>query len=140
MGSALEVGDRFVFRRTFTDGDVSLFCGVTGDYNPFHIDDAFAAASRFGRRIVPGLLTASTVTHIGGLLGFLASEMRFSFVGPVYVGDTVTCVATIVGVGERGVVDATVEITNERGEVIVTGAFSGKPTQVRLLPEEKESR
>jgi acyl dehydratase len=36
------VGQTFTFRRTFTDGDVALFCGVTGDYNPYHQDEAFS--------------------------------------------------------------------------------------------------
>jgi 3-hydroxybutyryl-CoA dehydratase len=93
---ALEPGKQFVYRRTFTDGDVALFCGVTGDLNPYHQDDLFAASTPFGRRIIPGLLTASMLTHVGGMLGFLATEMQFEFVGAVYVGDTVTCTLTFV--------------------------------------------
>ena len=38
---SIQVGQTFTFRRTFTDGDVVLFCGVTGDYNPYHIDEPF---------------------------------------------------------------------------------------------------
>ena len=52
---AIQRGKQYVYRRTFTDGDVAMFCGVTGDFNPYHQDDVFAAASPFGRRIVPGL-------------------------------------------------------------------------------------
>src|SRR2546430_13615529 len=61
----LEVGQTFTFRRTFTDGDVALFCGVTGDYNPYHLDEEFARGTWFGRRNIPGLLTASMLTHVG---------------------------------------------------------------------------
>src|SRR5215472_9157076 len=89
---ALHIGQTFTFRRTFTEGDVALFCGVTGDYNPYHLDDAFAGESWFGRRILPGLLTASMATHLGGMIGFLATEMRFEFLAPAYPGDTITCV------------------------------------------------
>ena len=39
---AMDVGQTFTFRRTFTDGDVALFCGVTGDFNPYHQDESFA--------------------------------------------------------------------------------------------------
>jgi 3-hydroxybutyryl-CoA dehydratase len=84
------VGARASFSRTFTEGDVALFIGVTWDVNPYHTDDTFAAQTRFGKRIAPGLLTASLFTHVGGLSGFLATEMRFEFVGPVYIGDTIT--------------------------------------------------
>jgi 3-hydroxybutyryl-CoA dehydratase len=83
-------GARASFSRTFTEGDVALFIGVTWDVNPYHTDEGFAKQTRFGKRIAPGLLTASLFTHIGGLSGFLATEMRFEFVGPVYIGDTVT--------------------------------------------------
>src|SRR5579859_5843725 len=92
---AIEVGQVFTFRRTFTDGDVVLFCGVTGDYNPYHIDEPFIKTTWFGRRIIPGLLTASMITHIGGMIGFLATAMEFQFVASVYIGDTITCAVTI---------------------------------------------
>jgi acyl dehydratase len=45
-----EVGQGFTFRRTFTTGDVTLFCGVTGDYNPYHIDQTFIQESWFKQR------------------------------------------------------------------------------------------
>jgi 3-hydroxybutyryl-CoA dehydratase len=64
---AVQVGRTFTFRRTFTDGDVALFCGVTGDYNPYHLDDAFARETWFGRRNIPGLLTASLLRQGGQL-------------------------------------------------------------------------
>ena len=43
--AGLAVGQTFTYRRTFTDGDVALFCGVTGDFNPYHMDDHFACQS-----------------------------------------------------------------------------------------------
>ena len=60
------VGQTFAFRRTFTDGDVAMFCGVTGDYSPYHQDADFARESFYGQLTVPGLLTGSMLTHIGG--------------------------------------------------------------------------
>src|SRR6202023_4237732 len=89
---SIHVGQTFTFRRTFTEGDVALFCGVTGDYNPYHIDQMFAESNWFGRRNIPGLLTSSMITHIGGLIGFLATEMHFEYVQSVYIGDTITCI------------------------------------------------
>jgi acyl dehydratase len=49
------------------EGDVSLFIGATWDVNPFDTDEQFSRQTRFGKRIVPGLLTASLLTHLGGL-------------------------------------------------------------------------
>jgi hypothetical protein len=82
------VGQTFAFQRTFTEGDVALFCGVTGDYNPYHQDESFAAESWYGKLTIPGLLTGSMLTHIGGMLGFLATEMPFEYLAPVFAGDT----------------------------------------------------
>ncbi|MBJ7599827.1 MAG: acyl dehydratase [Candidatus Nephthysia bennettiae] len=130
---ALEPGKQFVYRRTFTDGDVALFCGVTGDINPYHQDDLFAASTPFGRRIIPGLLTASMLTHVGGMLGFLATEMQFEFVGAVYVGDTVTCTLTFVERDEqRRRFRAESTSVNQDGVEVLRGRVSGFPSQVRL--------
>lgn len=133
-GPPLRVGDAFVFSRTFNDGDVSLYCGLTGDYNPFHLDETFAGESIFGRRIVPGLLTGSLMTHIGGMLGVLGGEMRFAFLAPVYIGDTITCTVTIDSIDERGVATARVEMVNESGERVIEAGWVGKPMNVRLTP------
>lgn len=129
----VDVGQVFTFRRTFSEADVALFCGVTGDFNPYHLDDTFARESAFGRRIIPGLLTGSMLTHIGGMIGFLATEMRFSYVAPVYIGDTVTCTVTFVekDTAARRLVGAA-SCVNQGGAEVLSARFSGFPAQVRL--------
>ena len=130
---ALEVGRTFTYRRTFTDGDVALFCGVTGDLNPYHQDAAFAAGSFFGRRIVPGLLTGSMLTHIGGMLGFLATEMHFEYVAPVYIGDTVTCTVTFVAKDEAArTLTGTGAAINQDEREVLRARFKGFPGDIRL--------
>ncbi|HZU68878.1 MAG TPA: MaoC family dehydratase [Ktedonobacteraceae bacterium] len=129
----IAVGQTFTFRRTFTEGDVALFCGVTGDYNPYHIDEHFARSSWYGRRIIPGLLTSSMITHIGGMIGFLATEMSFEYIGAVYIGDTITCTVTFVEKNEaRRLLVATASFLNQDGVEILKARFSGFPAQVRL--------
>jgi acyl dehydratase len=129
----LRVGQLFVFRRTFTEGDVALFCGVTGDYNPFHLDETFAGQSCYGRRIVPGLLTASMLTHIGGLLGFVATEMSFQYLAPVYPGETVTSTVTFVEKdAERRRFRGEAECVNQDGVQVLAGSFAGFPCDIRL--------
>lgn len=129
----IAVGQTFTWRRTFTEADLALFCGVTGDLNPYHLDESFAVASWYGRRIVPGLLTGSMLTHIGGMLGFLATEMTFEYLQAVYPGDTVTCAVTFVekdDAARRMVGEA--HCTNQDGAVVLRARFSGFPSQVRL--------
>jgi len=132
MTERLAPGRSFTFTRTFTEGDVAMFCGVTGDYNPFHLDEEFSKRERFGRRIVPGLLPGSMMTHIGGLLGVLANDMRLSFEAPVYIGDTVTCVVTVDEVSESGVIRASARMVNQDDTLVVEASFRGKPFDVRL--------
>ncbi|HEX2912385.1 MAG TPA: MaoC family dehydratase [Chloroflexia bacterium] len=130
---SIEVGQIYTFRRTFTEGDVTMFVGITGDYNPYHTDEAFAGESWFGRRIIPGLLTASMMTHIGGMLGFLAREMHFQFVLPVYIGDTITCTVTILEKdAEKRLFFAEGSFVNQQGEEVLKATFNGFPAQVRL--------
>ena len=130
---AIQAGKEYAYRRTFTDGDVALFCGVTGDLNPYHQDETFAAATPFGRRIIPGLLTGSMLTHIGGLLGFLATEMHFEFLAAVYVGDTITCTVSMAERDqERRRLTGRAVFLNQDGREVLRASFTGFPGQVRL--------
>lgn len=130
---SMNVEQTFTFRRTFTEGDVALFCGVTGDYNPYHIDETFIRDSWFGRKIIPGLLTGSMITHIGGMIGFLATEMVFEFVQAVYLGDTITCVVTITEKDEeKRLLMAQASYVNQHNVEVLRARFKGFPAQVRL--------
>ncbi len=123
-----EVGAKASFSRTITEADVALFIGVTWDVNPLHTDEVYARATRFKQRIVPGLLTASLVTHLGGLWAFMANEIRFEFLAPVYVGDTITAVAEVTEVKpDNGFVRLKVKCTNAAGVEVLRGGLAGFP-------------
>ena len=124
---AARVGEKAAFTRTLTEADAALFIGVTWDVNPYHTDDRYASQTRIGRRIVPGLLTASLLTHIGGLWAFLATEMTFEFLGPVYVGDTVTAEAEVVEVNERGWVRLAGRVVGADGAEVLRAVIRGYP-------------
>lgn len=89
-----EVGQRASYTKTFTEEDVRRFIEITGDVNPLHVDEAFAAATRFGRRILHGMLTASLFSTMVGMLipgsGAIYRSQTIAFLRPVYAGDTVT--------------------------------------------------
>jgi 3-hydroxybutyryl-CoA dehydratase len=122
------VGARAAFTRTLTEADAALFIGSTWDINPLHTDDTYAARTRFKRRILPGLLTASLVTHLGGLWAFMATEMRFEFLAPVYPGETITTTAEVVESDpSRNWVRLRCTCTNEAGVEVLLGDVSGFP-------------
>ena len=127
------VGQTFAYRRTFPNGEVAMFCGVTGDYNPYHQDADFARESFYGQLTVPGLLTGSMLTHIGGLLGFLATEMSFEYLAPVFAGDTISCTVTVAEKDEsKRRVTATAGFVNQDGVEVLRAGFGGFPGRIRL--------
>lgn len=126
----MKVGDSVTFYRTFTEGDVSIFTGLTGDFNPIHMDPAAAMACGFKGRVVPGLLTGSMLTHAGGTLlpePYPAGKMSFRFLEPVYVGETI-CGRVTVKEKDEGKNRLTLHITctNQTGKVVLEGEVSGK--------------
>ena len=95
----LAVGQTAVIARTITDADIVLFAGISGDTNPVHINEEFAAGTMFSGRIAHGMLTASFISTVIGtrLPGpgciYLAQSLRFK--APVRVGDTIWARATV---------------------------------------------
>ena len=123
-----ELGAKASFRRTFTEADVALFIGTTWDVNPLHTDEIYCQATPFKRRIIPGLLTASLLTHLGGLWAFLATEMDFKFLAPVFVGDSITAEGEIAEIdAESGAVRLRCTCTNQEGKLVLRANVRGFP-------------
>jgi len=96
------VGDRATARRRFTDEDVRRFAELSGDFNELHVDDQAAARSRFGRRLVHGMLTASLFTRLIGMelpgRGAIYMSQSLRFTAPVFIGDEVEAVVEVTAV------------------------------------------
>lgn len=90
---SIKVGDKAEIIHTITDNDVNVYVKLTGDDNPLHVDKDFASKTRFGERIVHGMLSASFIsTLIGTKLpgrGALWYEQQTKFVKPVYIGERI---------------------------------------------------
>ena len=122
---AIREGLTIRFDRTFTEKDLHDFALITRDYNPCHFDQRFCELKKFSGPVCHGLLVGSMLCEPGGQWGWLASEMNFKYVKPVYVGDTITCEITIKHVTERGSARAEAVFTNQRGEVVVKAMLAG---------------
>ncbi len=121
----LQVGETFQFTKTFTETDAYLYAGISGDFYPLHIDEEYAKTTPFGTRLVHGCLTfslASTVSGQAAKKGAVSLGYdHLRFLKPVYYGDTVTAVYTIVEKDEdRMRTKARCEMTNQRGEMVLT--------------------
>ena len=91
---AINLGDRATVTKTITEADGAMYIASTGDFGPVHVDQGYAAGTRFGQRLAPGIMVAGICTsiltsHLVGILG-VSIEDRFWFTGPVLYGDTIT--------------------------------------------------
>jgi acyl dehydratase len=119
----MNAGDVVSWERTFTTDDIRLFNTLSGDQGVHHV-----TPDAEGRLMVHGLLTATVPTKIGGDLNFIAREMKFQFHRPVFAGDTITCVVTIVEFqpGEQYTSVRTEFVCrNQLGKEVMTGQAAG---------------
>jgi 3-hydroxybutyryl-CoA dehydratase len=95
-----QVGEQASFTKTISEKDVDDFAELIGDFNPLHVDEAFAGQSRFGGRIAHGAFTAGLISAaLGNDLpgpGGIYLSQTIDFLAPVYLGDTVTAVVEVV--------------------------------------------
>ena len=122
----MKIGDTARRARTVTGRDIELFTELTGDRNPVHLDEEYAAGTRFGRRIAHGMLGASLISAVlanelpGRGTVYLSQTLRFT--APVFLGDTVTARVVVKAVREdKPIVTLETVCTNQRGERVVEG-------------------
>jgi 3-hydroxybutyryl-CoA dehydratase len=122
----LSVGDSAEMSKTVSEEDVRAVAELTGDHNPVHLDEEYAAGTRFGRRIAHGMLGASLISAVlanelpGRGTVYLSQTLRFT--APVFLGDTVTARVVVKQVREdKPIVTLETVCTNERGERVVEG-------------------
>ncbi|MDA5108474.1 MULTISPECIES: hotdog domain-containing protein [Brevibacillus] len=119
----MQAGDVLTWERTFTEQDVQEFCRISGDNGAHHI-----TPDEHGRFMVHGLLTATLPTKIGGDLHVLARKMEFTFLRPVFTGDTIRCEVTVTRYERQEIkveIAAAVECFNQAGKKVLEGAFEG---------------
>lgn len=95
----ISIGDSASFSKTISETDVYLFAGITGDFNPIHVNEEFARKTMFGKRIAHGGITTSLIAPVLGTilpgLGTVALETTCRFKAPVFPGDTITASAIV---------------------------------------------
>ncbi|MBA4531945.1 MaoC family dehydratase [Brevibacillus halotolerans] len=123
---SFKIGQSASFSRTMTETDFVMFAGLSGDYNPIHVDKEYAGDTRFGQRISHGLLTASLLSRLLGMhlpgKGSVYKDQSLQFKAPVFIGDTITATATVKEFNEaRKTLTLVTECTNQHGKVVLTG-------------------
>jgi acyl dehydratase len=111
---------------TLTEEHVRIYAALTGDRNPLHFDPEFTAGTRFGRLLVQGGLTTGLLNALVAMdmpgPGTVFISQNWRFTGPVYIGDTITAVATVLSVHPtKPVTQLGIRITRQDGEVVLEG-------------------
>ncbi len=122
----LTIGNSASLTKSFSDADVRAFAEISGDANPVHLDDDFAASTRFGRRLVHGILTAGLISAVLGTQlpgpGSVYIKQSLNFRAPVYLGDTITATATVTALREdKPIVTLATTCKNQDGVVVIDG-------------------
>jgi 3-hydroxybutyryl-CoA dehydratase len=123
----IQVGDKATFTKTVSQDDIVAFAKVTGDDQPLHLDDGFAAKTRFGKRIAHGMLSAGFISAVLGtklapknVVVYLSQQMRFRL--PVAIGDTITAEAEVTAIDpEKRIVTVRTDCLNQNGDAVVKG-------------------
>lgn len=120
-----EIGSKQRLERILTAGDVDAFGHLSGDLNPLHMNDEFASRTQFGRRVVHGLLTgallSTTHTKLTGP-GFVYVGQELKFLGPVFIGDTLSVEVTVVGKKDsKRILILESEVCTQNGSKVMTG-------------------
>jgi acyl dehydratase len=130
----LEIGK--VYRsagRTATEADNTMFCMISGDWNPIHANAAYAAETRFGERVIPGLFGVSLITGAMGQWGIFEESILamlnlkdWEFKAPILIGDTIYVEMEILGKrltskGDTGIVERRFTLLTHEGKLLQTG-------------------
>jgi 3-hydroxybutyryl-CoA dehydratase len=123
----ISVGDSADFSKTITETDIVLFAGISGDFNPVHINAEEAKSGMFGQRIAHGMLSASFISNaIGNKLpgpGTIYLSQELKFVKPVYIGDTVTAIVTVAEkLEEKNRLKLSTTVVNQNNENVIVGS------------------
>lgn len=121
-----EIGMTATRTMTFTDEKIRQFSDVSGDQNPIHLDNDYAANTQFGKRIVQGMLTASLFSAIFANdlpgEGSIYLGQNIKFIKPVFIGDTITATVTITNIREgRNIITFDTICTNQDGQTVIKG-------------------
>ena len=96
----LKIGEKAEFTKTVSESDIYLYAGITGDFNPAHVNEDYAKKTFFKTRIAHGMLSAGFISTVIGTklpgTGSIYISQNLRFLAPVRIGDTITAGVEII--------------------------------------------
>lgn len=126
MEKTLKIGDSASLTRSFTDADVRQYADLSGDHNPVHLDEEFAAGTQFKQRIVHGMLVGSLFTAVLGEQlpghGSIYMTQNLNFKSPVYLDMPITARVEITAIHpKKPIVTFASTVVDADGKTLVQG-------------------
>lgn len=122
----IHVGDKASFTKTIAESDIYQFAGITGDFNPLHVNAEFAKTSLFKERVAHGILTAGFISTALGMklpgANSVYLSQNLNFLAPVKIGDTVTSEVTVIEkLDAKKIIKLKTIVKNQHGVTVVDG-------------------
>ena len=122
----IDIGMTKEFDVIITQSLVDDFAKISGDYSPIHVNEEFAKLTKFGRKIVHGMLLASLLSRMVGMYlpgkYALYSSQTLEFHNPCFVGDKITVSSIVNDKSESTkIIKIESKITNEKKDILLYG-------------------
>lgn len=141
----MKLGDSASFSKTITESDISLYAGLTGDFNAAHVNEDEASRGIFGKRVAHGMLSAGLISAVLGTKlpghGAVYLSQNLNFLGPVMAGDTITAICKVAEIlnPDKGIYKLETRCINQNGEKVIDGEAVVKYTGGRPEPEKEQT-
>jgi 3-hydroxybutyryl-CoA dehydratase len=144
----IRIGQTATYRRVIGEREIVLFAAASGDVNPVHLDEAFAAGTMFGQRIAHGMLTGGVISSALALVlpgpGVIYLGQSLRFRKPVVIGDELTVHLEVTAKrDDRKFVTLDCKVVNQEGATVADGTAEVMAPTEKLtidLPPEPEVR
>jgi len=134
-----KIGDKFLKTRLITDEMIGAFAKVSGDHNPVHLNDEYAAKTIFGKRIAHGFLVGSLISAVLGNdypgVGTIYLSQRMKFLHPVYIEDEITIKVEIIEIPKEDRLLLRTSCVNQHKNIVIEGEALVIPPDINQLKE-----
>ena len=133
----IRIGDKHVVKRPITEEMIVGFAESTGDKNPIHLDQEYAATSFFKKRIAHGMLAGGLISSVLGNEfpgnGTIYISQSLTFLAPVFIADIITIEVEVMSFTEKNRIEMKTDCYNQEGIMVVRGSAVVLPPKHHVL-------